>query len=340
MLCPMSIGHTLPVEVAAGTGPSLLVALAAAASRLGAESDPALETALEAVGDTSGETWLNLVGIALDGGAPYTAERLLDALTALDGVELRRNLLGRYAWSWCSLAGADVIEAAASGDDAAAQDLLAHPRYYAGRAEASLSVLLALDGDETRRRIVRAVEVGSELLVDERSAAAVEAAEDDAEAALRELPSLAAIERLTEGYRYVPEPEAERVVLVPHLEPVPQLVLTQHRDARVIAYRARVELEAGARLLTLGKALSDPKRVEILALVSRGTARVPDLVERTGLSRSTVHHHLSHLRDAGLVALEGNARSYTFTARPRAAADAAALLADVLGAESHDEEES
>jgi len=337
----MSIGRlTAPaVEVAAGTGLSLLVTLSAAAANPRSELDPALSEALEEVGDKAGETWLNLLGVALDAGTPYTADRLLAALAALDGVELRRHLLGRYAWSWCSLAGPDVIEAAAEGDGDAGRELLAHPRYYAGRAEDALSVLLALGPEETKQRIVRAVETGVEL-IDEPSQQAVQVAEAEAEAALGELEPLAAIERLTAGYRYVPEPEAERVLLVPHLERTPQLVLAQHRDARVIAYRARVELGAEARLLTLGRALSDPKRVEILALVARGTARVPELVERTGLSRSTVHHHLTQLRDAGLVVLEGNARSYTFAARPRAAAEAAELLADVIGVDEHEEEES
>jgi DNA-binding transcriptional ArsR family regulator len=335
----MSIGHnlTVPIEVAAGTGPSLLVALSSA--QLGPESDPPLAAALEAVGDPTGESWLNLLGVALDAGAPYSPEHLLDALAALDGVELRRHLLGRYAWSWCSLAGVDTIEAAAAGDEAAARALLAHPRYYAGHAETSLAVLLPLDAEETRRRILNAVEVASHLLVDGRSAARLDAAADDADAALAELPPLAAIERLTAGYRYVPEPEAERVVLLPHLEAASPLVLAQHRGARLIAYRARIGLGAEARLLALGRALSDPKRVEILALIARGSARVPELVERTGLSRSTVHHHLSQLREAGLVALEGNARSYTYAARPEAVADAAALLGDVLGTQGDQEEE-
>lgn len=331
-LCPMSVGHTPPVDVAAGTGPALLVAVARAAREPGEDERLALGETLRRIGDTTGEPWLNLLGVALDAGSPYTSDRLLGALAALDGVEVRRHLLGRYAWSWCALAGADTIEAAASGDEHAARTLLRHPRYYAGHAEASLSVLLFLDADETRRTVLEVVEAGAQMLVDERAERALEAAGEEAAAALAELPPLAAIERLTTGYRYVPEPEAERVVLVPHLARTPQLVLAQHREARVIAYRTRAEPDAEARLLALGRALADPKRVEILGLVARGTSRVPELVERTGLSRSTVHHHLSQLRDAELVALEGNARSYTFTARPGAVADAAAVLADVLGA--------
>jgi hypothetical protein len=46
-----------------------------------------------------------------------------------------------------------------------------------------------------------------------------------------------------------------------------------------------------------------------------------------------VHHHLAQLRDAGLIALEGNARAYTYVPRREAATEAAALLADITGTE-------
>jgi DNA-binding transcriptional ArsR family regulator len=44
-----------------------------------------------------------------------------------------------------------------------------------------------------------------------------------------------------------------------------------------------------------------------------------------------VHHHLSQLREAGLVTLQGNARAYTFAPRRDAPSSTAALLADVIG---------
>ena len=91
--------------------------------------------------------------MALDAGPPHTAERLVDALETIDGVELRRHLLGRFAWSWCTLAGIDVIESAAAGDRDAGALLLRHPRYYGGHASASLTVLAGLDPEETRRRL-------------------------------------------------------------------------------------------------------------------------------------------------------------------------------------------
>jgi DNA-binding transcriptional ArsR family regulator len=337
MLCPILIGQTSTrvapsTEVAAGTAFALLVDLAAA-SRAPREAQPDdIRTALDAVGDTEGETWLNLLGVALDAGAPHTAERLAKALRRLDGVEIRRHLLGRYAWSWCTLGGVDDIEHAAAGDPAAAARLLAKPRYYGGDAASSLAILIGLDAEETKRRLLAAVEAAASTLPPDAEGL-LAAAERTAAETLTTEPLPDAIERLTTGYRYVPEVEAERIVLIPHLEPSLPLVLAQHRSARLIAYRARADRGREERAVTLGRALADAKRVEILALVGRGVDRSSELVEATGLSRSTVHHHLGQLREAGLVALEGNARAYTYAPRHEAVEEIADLIAHVVGTE-------
>ena len=331
----MVIGHTgitPPAEVASGTGFALLVALAGA-SRSDRDEPDALGAALADVGDSEGESWLNLLGVPLDAGAPFIAERLVEAVASMDAVELRRHLLGRYAWSWCTLAGIDDIESAARGDAAAVARLLSQPRYYGGHARASLGVLLALDPAETQERITAALVAGARSLLDPSAASELDAARERAASALDTQPALATVELVASGYRYVPEPEAERVVLIPHLEPTAPLVLAQHRSSRLIAYLAAPDRSSEDRLVALGRALADPKRVEILALVGRGVGRAADLVDATGLTRSTVHHHLAQLRDAGLVALEGNARAYTYVPRSAAAAEAAALVADIVGTE-------
>jgi DNA-binding transcriptional ArsR family regulator len=326
----MVIGHTLPTELATGTAFDLLLGLAAA-SRVPREELPAdLADALADVGDPEGESWLNLLGVPLDAGLPSTAVQLVSALRELDPVELRRVLLGRHAWSWCTLAGADAIDAAAAGDEEAIGQLLAHPRYYAGHAATSLTTLLSVDPPETQRRLVAALDAATAHLSPTREAE-LAATADEAAAVLAAEPALTAIERLAGGYRYVPELEAERVVLVPHLERGLPLVLAQHRAARLVVYRARGRQDAQERILALGRALADPKRVEILALVARGVGRSSEIVDATGLTRSTVHHHLAQLRDAGLVALAGNARAYTYLPRRAAADEAAALLEDLIG---------
>jgi DNA-binding transcriptional ArsR family regulator len=322
-----------PVEVVSGTAFTALLALARAAARPRADVPGELRVPLERAGDSVGELWLNLLGVPLDAGPPYSVERLVSTLATIDPVELRRHALGRYAWTWCTLAGVDVIDAAAAGDSTAFPRLSEHPRYYGGRAAESLSTLLPLDPEETRRRIAAAVEVAVRTLVEpERSAAGtLESAARAATALVATRRPLDAIERLTGGYRYVPEPEADRVILVPHLELTPRLLLAQHRGARVISYSVAVEDRTEERVVALGKALADAKRIEILALLARGHGQVPELVEATGLSRSTVHHHLAHLREVGLVVFEGNARAYTYRARWEGVDETASLLAELIG---------
>jgi DNA-binding transcriptional ArsR family regulator len=332
----MIVEHVQPVElaptsadVAAGTAFELLVALAGASAAARTTLDPELRAALDAVGDTAGESWLNLLGIALDFGPPYDAARLGDAVVQMDPVDIRRHLLGAYAWSWCTLVGGDTIEAAAAGDRAAGRKLLAHERYYAGRARESLSVLLPLDPAETRNRLSHVLAVGGRLLV-EPTADGLEAAAAEATTTLASAPLQEAIERVTGGYRYASEVEADRVILIPHLQPTPWLVLAQHRGSRLIVYRARAEQDVTERVAALGHALADPKRVEILRLLARGVDRASRLVAETGLTRSTVHHHLSQLRGARLVDLEGNARRYRYLPRQDALQETLALLSEVF----------
>jgi len=338
-MCPMEVGQgptaatATPVAVEAGLSYALLVALAGACRGPREELTPELHEALAAVGDAEGEVWLNLLGIPLDAGQPQSVDHLLGAVDTMDPVELRLHLLGRHAWSWCTLAGIDDIEAAARGEADASARLLAHPRYYGGHARASLGVLLGLDPMETRGRVADAIAAGSRSLLDPSAAAELAEAAAAARSALGAQSSATAIERLTSGYRYVAEPEAERVVLIPHLEPGLPLVLAQHRFSRLVAYYAASGGSAEERLVALGRALADPKRVEILALVGRGTGRAADLVEATRLTRSTVHHHLAQLREAGLIALEGNARAYTYVPRSEAAGEAAALVAGITRTE-------
>lgn len=323
MLAPPS------ADVAAGTAFEVLVALAGASVAARDTLDPELREALDAVGDTAGESWLNLFGVSLDLGPPYDAARLGDAVEQMDPVDIRRHLLGGYAWSWCTLAGADTIDAAAAGDRAAGRKLLAHERYYAGRARDSLSVLLPLHPVETRDRLAHALELGGRLVVD-ATFEVLKAAAADARTTLASAPLGEATELITGGYRYAPEVEAEQVLLIPHLQPAPWLVLAQHRRSRLIVYRKRVAGDVAERVAALGRALADPKRVEILRLLAHGADRASRLVAETGLTRSTVHHHLSQLREAQLIDLEGNARAYRYVLRADALPEISGLLSELL----------
>lgn len=78
------------------------------------------------------------------------------------------------------------------------------------------------------------------------------------------------------------------------------------------------------------KALADPSRLRILAMVSgaeSGEACICDLTEPLGLSQPTVSHHMRILREAGVVESERRGKWVHF----RIAADAPPEVAAVLG---------
>ncbi|WP_163540986.1 ArsR/SmtB family transcription factor [Occultella kanbiaonis] len=77
---------------------------------------------------------------------------------------------------------------------------------------------------------------------------------------------------------------------------------------------------ATARDIAQGfKALADPARVQLLAIIaaqSDGEACVCDLTEPVGLSQPTVSHHLKILVSAGLLAREQRGRWAYYSLRP------------------------
>ena len=242
----------------------------------------------------------------------------------VDPLELRRHLVGVHVPAWVGLVGAGTLERAATGDRKAIATLLEHPRYYAGRAAEALPTLLSVPPGETKRRLVTAVRLFAEETFspsEQEIMAPIVAAARSTRALAESLAPQALIENATRGYVYEPEPEFDRIVLVPHVSARPLLLLCQHRAARVICYPVSPEqLDPEASLaretVSLGRALGDGRRVAILRRLASGDATLDELAGASGLAKSTAHHHLARLRAAGLVTLHGNARGYWYALRP------------------------
>jgi DNA-binding transcriptional ArsR family regulator len=297
---------------------------------------PSLHRAILGVGEHAGELWLHLLGIPLETGA-HDARAFLGTLESMNGLELRRHLVGVFVPAWQELVGAATLERAAAGDARAAAKLFAHDRYYAGRARQSLALLLPLTPAETKRRllaVLRRLHADVFAAVEPHVADVLARDAEAKEQQRRVRAPLELIAAATGGYVYEPEPEFRRVVLVPHLAARPWLLLCQHRDARVICYPVSahpVDAEEAVRerALQLGRALGDERRLYILRRLARGDATLGDLAEHAGLVKSTAHHHLAQLRAAGLVTLQGNAREYRYSLRRAGFAEARATLAEL-----------
>jgi DNA-binding transcriptional ArsR family regulator len=332
----------LVVETRAGAAFELLVGLSVLRDderRDGAwvprfeDCPAAVKRAVERVGDGAGETWLHLLGLALELPA-VSARQFVQELEQIDELEFRRHLLGVHVPTWRAIVGSETLERAAARDSGAIRELLSSERYYAGRARDSLSVVLPLTPRQTKRRFLDALQRFAAVF-ERHGAEVVPELEDDARRrrdAATNASAESVIASATGGYVYEPEPEFRRVILVPQVAASPSLLLCQHRDARVICYpladRAGEELDD--RIVRLGKALGDPARVRIVRRLVRGEASLGELAETAGLAKSTAHHHLTALRAAGLVVLRGNARGYWYTLRIEGVADAHSLLTELL----------
>ena len=298
---------------------------------------PALRAALAEIGDRAGETWLHLLGLALE-HSELDARTFVERVAALPARELRRHLVGVEVPAWRTVAGPETLERAAAGDGDAVSKLLAHPTYYAGRARDALGVLLPLGARETKRRVVATLRLFAAEVLAPGEAAVVSVLQQQAlehRELATGLPVEAAIAAVTGGYVYEPEPELGRIVLVPHLAARPWLLLCQHGDARIICYAAHdtprdSEEELATRALRVGRALGDERRVRMLRRLGAVEATLAELAEVSGVGKPTAHHHLGALRAAGLVTLRGNARGYWYSLRTQGIGEAQRVLGELL----------
>ena len=61
------------------------------------------------------------------------------------------------------------------------------------------------------------------------------------------------------------------------------------------------------------KALADPTRREILRMLRAGDLTAGDIAGRFDMTAASVSHHLSVLKDAGLVSVEKNGRNQIYS---------------------------
>ncbi len=70
---------------------------------------------------------------------------------------------------------------------------------------------------------------------------------------------------------------------------------------------------SGSRISSIGRALSDPGRAQILSVLTGGVAQTAgQLAKQIGRSPSTTSRHLSELIDSGLIAMEPDGRNRYF----------------------------
>ncbi|MGV3549079.1 ArsR/SmtB family transcription factor [Rhizobium sp.] len=82
-------------------------------------------------------------------------------------------------------------------------------------------------------------------------------------------------------------------------------------------------------------AMSNPKRLEILAQLATGESSVTALAERVGLSQSALSQHLSKLRQAHLVSSRRDAQTIYYSVKSPAVAAIIEALDITLGTRTY-----
>lgn len=141
----------------------------------------------------------------------------------------------------------------------------------------------------------------------------------------------------TNGYELSEDLPVDRVLLLPSYWFRPWLIINRTDDTEVLTSPVADEhlaLPSAApppALVKLTKALGDEGRLRLLRRMGGGPITLADAMDELDLAKTTAHHHLSILRQAGLVVIRGEGRDSRYALRAHAPTAAARALEDYLG---------
>jgi DNA-binding transcriptional ArsR family regulator len=293
---------------------------------------------IQALAGPNGAVLLGLLGLVAAAPHPHDPDRVLDWIGSINPQRLRRWMLGYVG----EFADPGLIEQAADGDIDAVRQVVSTAKggHLDEESQGHMISIFEIPGEELRDRLVQVirrfrVEVFSEY--EETFTGAINRAAAAQRATSTRDSAKAVIEEVTNGLDYEIPIGVSRVTLVPSVVVKPLSLIDQSRDTLLVFYGMADEFidsdpEAPPSwLVKTYKALSDERRLRILRRLSEEEASLDDLVDLLGLSKSTVHHHMSVLRAAGLVRvrMSGNKdqkESKTYALRTQALANAGAFL--------------
>ena len=343
-------GRALTVEIDAAEAaelllgiPTLLVDEERETYELGAERidelraavpSELLEQAAELLPD---KTAALLLGLVYTTPKPRTAEAFLEHLASTDPIELRLHRLG-YHVRGHHVAEPETIKRAAEGDRAAIDELLEAIREYVDPDKCVIMErVLHSEPADAKRALCELLSGWYEDVFPRITPDYVALAERDA-AAKRELvksvPPEQVVERLAPGIQWAPGPEIDRVALFPVAAPRPWVYMSEYKRVKIFcppmaSDRSQTPGGDPAELVRIYKALGDEKRLKLLKLLQAGPISLTEAAHEVGLAKSTTHHHLAILRQAGFVLIQEGDDTYRI--RPDLRPEPGALLDQFLG---------
>ena len=249
----------------------------------------------------------HLLGIVVETPAPRTFDAFYERLEATDPVELKLHLFGFYDTS-SHRGSRETIERAARGDEAAADEFLLTVAEVTEKHELIRRVL-EQPPEELKERLLEILPRWREHVFLPHEAEWRQAAERDAEAkralAKHHRPEQL-VELATSGYQYAPPPQIRTIVFFPSWWMRPWVILWEHKSTKIFCSPIASAPEEGAspaEVARVYKALGDEGRLRLLRRLSEGPLKLSDAAAELGVAKSTAHHHLAILRQAGFVTI-------------------------------------
>jgi DNA-binding transcriptional ArsR family regulator len=249
----------------------------------------------------------HLLGIVYETPSPRTFAAFMERLEQIDPTELKLHLFGHFDTTSSHIAP-DIVESAARGDAAAIEQVLEALAEWSDKHELYRGIL-QMDGLEVKARIVDLLPRWYEHVFAPHEQEWREAAERDAEAkralAKRHSPEQL-VELATRGYQYSPPAAIRRIVFFPSWFMRPWVILWEHKGTKIFCYPiapAAEESASPAEVARVYKALGDEGRLKLLRRLNDGAMKLSEAAAELGVAKSTAHHHLAILRQAGFVTI-------------------------------------
>jgi DNA-binding transcriptional ArsR family regulator len=277
--------------------------------------------------------WKNLQGMVYECEAPKDVPAFLAHLEAVDPLELRLHLIGYYQRGTRKHTPLDVILAAAEGDEEAQRQFLKTLRPEVQGFKGMVKFIFSLEAEAFKMLLLSILQRWYKRVFCDYEQEYMQIIERDAEAkrAMKEQMSFEQLfETATNGITYVPEPGLRKVLLIPCYVTRPWNVLNEYQGISLIGYPVADESVAQERnepppqLVRLYKALADERRLRILKLLTARSYSLQEIADEFGAAKTTMHHHMSILRSAGLVLARTDDNIYTL--RRPTLAEASQLL--------------
>ena len=337
----LEVNERLHVIVQPGTGYELLISCLTIADRAAlrrfddaatwreeaeAIEDGAVARTIRQIGR---EPFINLLGLAHTLTEVPTATATLAAIEDADPRELVLAMVGYYRRTMRLATAPAVIRAAIDGDGGAQKEFRRTSYPETRHWQASLAHLLGAPVEQLRDDLVAALRAWYAGAFEAHEARIAELQDDDA-GVVRELVGSmeldAVLERVAPGITFAREVGQTLLVLVPDAVIRPAIIVTDHASAMLVVYPAGSQVEDPTtppeRLVRVAKALADGLRLRALRELRDGPMTVTDLAGRLGVPRTSLHHHVQILLDAGLLTLSvDDARWGHLELRPEALND-------------------